>query len=454
MIDWIADYHKNVESYPVLSKAQPGNILSKLPTKAPEMPESFSEIMKDVDDIIMPGITHWQSPNFFAFFPSNNSGPSVLGEMLSAGLGVQGMLWLTSPACTELEIKVLDWLVDLLDLPQMYKSTGAGGGVIQDTASSASLCALLAARHQVSEGNAPKTGMPDNFAAYTSDQAHSSMAKAANIAGMGTERLRMISTDENFAMQSEALEKAILEDKASGGQPFFVAATIGTTSTLANDPLPEIAEICKKHHCWLHVDAAMSGTAAICEEYRKIHKGLENADSYTFNPHKWMLTNFDCNAFYLKDRKMLTHTMSILPEYLRNAATEKSEVVDYRDWQVPLGRRFRALKLWFVLRMYGAEHIREMVRKHVGLAEDLAERIASHPKLVLAAPLSLNLVCFRHTDGNEKTQQIMEEINASGNAYLSHTKLNEHYVIRVSVGQAKTEKEHIDRLWGIIEDRC
>lgn len=450
LIDWIADYHKNIEEYRVLSESKPDHIYNQLPESAPESPCEFSEIMHNVDQIIMPGVTHWQSPDFFAFFPCNNSGPSVLGEMLSAGIGVQGMLWQTSPACTELETKVMDWLVELLDLPDFFHSKNSGGGVIQDTASSSSLIAILAARHKFTNGKAPSEGIPGDAIAYASTQAHSSIEKAMNIAGFGTDNFRKVNCDQNYSMDPKALEKAIEKDLADGKTPFFVSATTGTTSTNAMDPLTEISKICKKYNLWLHVDAAMSGTAAICEEYRFIHKGIEGADSYTFNPHKWMLTNFDCNAFFIKDKNLLVDTLSILPEYLRNTASDSKQVIDYRDWQIPLGRRFRALKLWFVLRMYGAEAIRAMIRYHVKLAQDFAKKINLHPDFEVIAPVHLNLVCFKHKAGNKKTQEILEAINNSGKAYLTHTKLEDTYVIRVCIGQAKTSEKHVNKLLNMI----
>ena len=385
IVDWIADYYERVETFPVLSQAKPGQLRAALPAQAPERGESFDAMMADVERLILPGITHWQSPNFFAYFPSNNSFPSILGEMLSAGLGVQGMLWATSPACTELETHVLDWLVDMLALPEEFASSGPGGGVIQDTASSSSLCALIAARERATDLVTNERGCDGRLVAYTSTQAHSSLEKAAKIAGIGSANLRAIEVDEKFAMRPAALATQIERDRAAGKIPFFVCATIGTTSSNAIDPVREIATIARERGLWLHVDAAMSGTAALCPEFRWTHDGVELADSYCFNPHKWMFTNFDCDCFYVRDRAALIRPLSVLPEFLRNRATESGAVIDYRDWQIPLGRRFRALKLWFVIRHYGLEGLRYHVRRHVELAQQFAQWVRADDQFELAA---------------------------------------------------------------------
>jgi len=336
-IDWIADYYTRIESFPVLSQAQPGQIRASLPPNPPKHGERFDAILADVDKLILPGITHWQSPNFFAYFPANASGPAILGDLLSSGLGVQGMLWATSPACTELETRVLDWLVGMLDLPQKFLSNSSGGGVIQDTASSASLCALLAARERATNFASNRRGCDGKLVAYTSTQAHSSIEKDVQIAGLGRDNLRLIDVDQNFALRAEALARQIAEDRRAGLVPCFVCATVGTTSSNAIDPVAEIGRICRENHIWLHVDAAMSGTAALCPEFRYIQNGLEFADSYAFNPHKWMFTNFDCDCFWVADRAALINTLSVLPEYLKNQATQSGAVFDYRDWHIPLG---------------------------------------------------------------------------------------------------------------------
>ena len=395
VVDWIADYQSRIESLPVLSQVKPGQIRASLPAEPPAKGEEFEAVLKDVDRLILPGVTHWQSPNFFAYFPCNASGPGILGDLLSSGLGVQGMLWSTSPACTELETHVMDWLVGMLGLPERFLSTSAGGGVIQDTASSAVLCALLAARERATEYSSNKKGCDGKLVAYASTQTHSSLEKAAMIAGIGTANLRLIEVDEKFAMKPEALAQQVESDRQAGLTPIFVCATVGTTSSNAMDPVSAIGEICRRNDLWLHVDAAMSGTAMVCPEFRHFQNGVELADSYNFNPHKWMGANFDCSCFWVADRKALIQTLSILPEYLRNQATESGAVIDYRDWHIQLGRRFRSLKLWFVIRHYGVEGLQHNVREHVRLAQEFAEWVRKDDRFEVAAPAPLNLVCFR-----------------------------------------------------------
>ena len=452
VVDWIADYYEQIESLPVLSRVQPGQIRAALPAHPPRHKEKFEDILRDVTDLILPGLTHWQSPNFFAYFPGNASGPSVLGDLLSSGLAVQGMLWTTSPACTELESHMLDWLVEMLDLPGKFLSTSSGGGVIQDTASSAALCALLAARERATDFAVNELGGDGRLVAYASDQAHSSIEKAVKIAGIGRKNLRLIEVDDNFAMRSDLLAGQIDEDLQDGRIPFFVAATVGTTSSNGIDPLLEIGRICRENNIWLHVDGAMAGTAALCPEFRWIHHGLEMADSYCFNPHKWMFTNFDCDCFYVADRRILIQTLSVLPEYLRNQATESGAVIDYRDWHVPLGRRFRSLKLWFVIRHYGIEGLRYHIRRHVELAQMFAGWVNADDHFELAMTPPLNLVCFRHRGGDDINRRIMDRLNAGGRLYLTHTGMNGKFTLRFCVGQTHTELHHVDRAWRSIQE--
>jgi aromatic-L-amino-acid/L-tryptophan decarboxylase len=454
VVDWIADYMDKVDGLPVLAQTTPGELRARLPPHPPEHGEPFDRMLADVDELILPGITHWQSPNFFAYFPANNSAPSILGELLSSGLGVQGMLWATSPACTELETHVLDWVVDLLGLPGRYSSGSAGGGVIQDSASSAVLCALLAARERATGGSTNATGVDRRLTVYASTQAHSSVEKAVRIAGLGSDALRFVEVDAEYAMRTDELERLISQDLFHGATPCMAVATVGTTSSNALDPLPEIGEIARRHNMWLHVDAAMSGTAAVCPELRFIHEGVDLADSYDFNPHKWMFVNFDCSCFYVADRYALINALSILPEYLRNVATESGTVVDYRDWQVPLGRRFRALKLWFVIRHYGVEGLRDQVRRHVALARDLVSWIEDDPDFELAAPAPLNLVCFRHVGGDEVNRRVMEGLNDSGSLFLTHTKLSDKFTLRMSIGQTNTRPEHVEKAWAAIRSEA
>jgi aromatic-L-amino-acid decarboxylase len=450
--DWIAGYAERVEGLPVFSPVAPGEIRAQLPPAAPPQGEPVEAVLRDLEEIIVPGLTHWQSPNFFAFWPSNTSGPSILGEMLSAGLGVQGMMWATSPACTELETHVLDWLVDMMGLPEQFKSTTAGGGVIQDTASSATLCALLAARERATGFESNRTGLAGRLTAYTSAHGHSLVEKAVMIAGLGRENLRFIECDEQFAMRPDRLEAAIERDRAAGCVPCFVCATVGTTSSNALDPLGPIGEVCKSRDAWFHVDAAMSGTAAICPEFRFIHDGVDLADSYCFNPHKWMFTNFDCDCFWVADRAALIRTLSVQPEYLKNEATESGAVIDYRDWQIPLGRRFRALKLWLVIRHYGVEGLRHHIREHVRLARAFASWVAGDDRFELAVDSPLNLVCFRHKGGDETNQKLMDDLNRSGKLYLTHTRLDDRMTLRFSVGQANTQQHHVERAWALIRE--
>lgn len=452
VVDWIADYYKRIESFPVLSQAEPGQIRSSLPAQAPDCGEPFGNILRDVERLILPGITHWQSPSFFAFFPSNASGPATLGDLLSSGFGVQGMLWATSPACTELETLVLDWLVPALGLPDKFLSTSSGGGAIQDTASSATLCAILAARERVTNYQSNAAGLSQTFCAYTSTQAHSSVEKAIQIAGIGRKNLRLIEVDDQFAMRPDALARAVDADLNAGRKPFFVCATVGTTSSNAIDPVPQIGEICRSNGIWLHVDAAMSGTAALCPEFRNLHNGLADADSYCFNPHKWMFTNFDCDCFYVADRKALIQTLSVLPEYLRNKATESGAVIDYRDWQIPLGRRFRSLKLWFVLRYYGIEGLQFHIREHVRLAQEFASWIAHDARFELAVRPPLNLVCFHLKSGDQANQRLLEALNRSGDLYLTHTRLNDRLTLRLCVGQTNTTDRHVRDAWRRIQE--
>jgi aromatic-L-amino-acid/L-tryptophan decarboxylase len=454
VVDWIADYQSRVELFPVLSQVKPGEIRASLPPSPPERGEPFELLLQDVEKLILPGITHWQSPNFYAYFPSNASGPGILGDLLSSGLDVQGMLWSTSPACTELETHVLDWLVPMLGLPEKFLSSSTGGGVIQDTASSAALCALLAARERATGYVSNQKGCDGRIAAYASSQTHSSLQKAAMIAGIGVSNLRLIEVDENFAMRPDALAQQIDADKQASLTPCFVCATVGTTSSNAMDRIREIAQVCRQYNLWLHVDAAMSGTAALCPEFRHLQDGVEFADSYCFNPHKWMFTNFDCDCFWVADRKALIQTLSILPEYLRNQASESGSVIDYRDWHIQLGRRFRSLKLWFVIRHYGVEGLQHHIREHVRLAQEFAAWVRKDDRFELAAPVPLNLVTFRHKGGDGINQTIMDRLNRSGDLFLTHTKLNGKLTLRLCIGQTNTQARHVENAWKRIKDEA
>ena len=452
VLDWLAGYWRELGDRPVLSRVRPGEIRALLPERPPETGEPFDEVMRDLDRIVVPGLTHWQSPNFFAFFPSNNSGPSVLGELLSAGLGVQGMLWATSPACTELETHVLDWLVDLLELPAGFRSDGPGGGVIQDTASSATLTALLAARERATAFESNRIGVRAPLVAYGSEESHSSLLKAVRIAGLGSANLRSIPVHPTTrAARPEAFEALIREDLAAGRIPCFLTVTLGTTSTGAFDPLEPLGRIARDHGIWVHVDAAMSGTAFLCPEFRKPQAGVELADSYCFNPHKWMFTNFDCDAFWVRDRRALIETLSVTPEYLRNRESDAGEVTDYRDWHIPLGRRFRALKLWLVLRHYGAAGLREHVRAHVAWGQEFRGWIQEADDFELLAPAPLNHVTFRYRRPgaalDDLNRRLLDTLNESGRLYLTHTRVPAGVALRMVIAQTNTTRAHVREAW-------
>lgn len=452
VLDWLASYWRRIEDYPVLSQVRPGEVRARLPRAAPEIGEPFEEVMRDLDRVVVPGLTHWQSPSFFAFFPSNSSGPSVLGELLAAGLGVQGMLWATSPACTELETHVLDWLADLLELPPEFRSGGPGGGVIQDTASSATLTALLAARERATGFESNRVGVRAPLVAYGSEESHSSLLKAVRIAGLGSDNLRSIPVDPGTrAVRPEAFAAQVGEDLAAGRIPCFVTVTLGTTSTGAFDPLGEIGRIARERGIWVHVDAAMSGTAFLCPEFRHLQAGVEFADSYCFNPHKWMFTNFDCDAFWVRDRRALTETLSVTPEYLKNRASEAGAVLDYRDWHIPLGRRFRALKLWLVLRHYGAEGLRQHIRGHVALGQEFLAWVEEADDFEVLTPAPLNHVTFRYrrpgADLDDLNLRLLHALNESGRLYLTHTRLPAGIALRMVVAQTNTTAAHVRSAW-------
>jgi aromatic-L-amino-acid decarboxylase len=450
VVDWIADYLEGIERHAVASPLEPGAVRAQLPKHPPTAVEPFSDVLADLDRIVVPGLTHWQSPRFFAYFPANTSYASILGEMVTAGLGVNGMLWATSPACTELETHMCDWMVELLGLPASFRSDGPGGGVIQGSASEAVLCAVLAARERATGGASNRSGAPGSLVAYTTDQAHSSVEKACRIAGIGSERLHIVATDERHAMLPGALREAIARDRAADLTPFLVVATAGTTSSLAFDPLPAIGEICREEGVWFHVDAAMAGIAGLCPELRWATEGVEHADSYATNPHKWMGVNFDCDLFWVTDRAALLQALSILPEYLRTSAAEHGAVIDYRDWSVPLGRRFRSLKLWFSLRLDGIEAMQAMIRDHVTWTQELAGWAAADPRFEIVAPHPLNLLCVRLVAGDEATDSLIETVNRSGQALFTRTVLDGRSVLRFCVGARTTQRHHVEAAWQLL----
>lgn len=454
MADWMADYYQHIEEYSVKSAVRPGEIFAQLQPRPPEESEDMKQIMSDFQQIIMPGITHWQSPNFFAYFPANSSYPSILAEMLTASLGAQCMVWETSPAAAELEEMMMNWLKTMTGLPAEWQ------GVIQDTASTSTLAAILTAREKITGYRINESGFNgvDQLRVYCSTETHSSVEKAVKIAGIGRKNLVKIPTDTQYRMDAHLLEQAINEDIAAGLKPLCVIATLGTTGCTAIDPLAEIAAVCSLSHTWLHVDAAYAGTALLLPEYRWMIKGIELADSFVFNPHKWMFTNFDCSAYLVKDKEALLRTFEILPEYLKTG--NRGLVNDYRDWGIPLGRRFRALKLWFVIRSFGVIQLQEKIREHIQLAKWFEKNIISQPAFEIMAPVPLSLVCFRYrpsciigTDNlNHVNEELLNKLNNTGKIFLTHTKLKGQYTLRLSIAGTLTTKEHVENAWNLIKE--
>jgi len=451
LVEWMANYMENVEDYPVKSQVPPGEIFSKIPDKPPLKAEPFESLMQDLDNIIMPGISHWQSPNFFAYFPANVSPPSILAEMLISGLGAQCMIWETSPAAAELEEKMMIWLRDMIGLPIEFE------GVIQDSASTATLSAILTAREKATAFSINESGAfnADTLRVYCSEQTHSSIEKAVKISGIGRKNLIKIPVKDDFSMDALKLKETIMRDMESGYIPACVVATLGTTGTTAVDPLRAIGEICRESGTHLHVDAAMAGTALILPELQWMLDGKEYIDSFVFNPHKWMFTNFDCSAYFVKDATSLIKTFEVLPEYLKTRT--RGKVNDYRDWGVPLGRRFRALKLWSVIRSYGVEGLREKVKEHIKFASRLSEMILAEDDFEILAPVILSVVCFRyHPSGftesqvNQINEKLNHELNDSGKMYLSHTVLNGKYTLRMVTAQTNVTLGHVEKAWSLI----
>jgi Glutamate decarboxylase and related PLP-dependent proteins len=452
LVEWMAMYLENVENYPVKSGVKPGEIFNKIPSSPPAGPEPFENLMHDLEEIIMPGITHWQNPSFFAYFPANSSPPSVLAEMITATLGAQCMNWETSPAAAELEEKMMIWLREMIGLPSNLE------GVIQDSASTATLAAIITAREKVTRFSVNNDGAASAgiLRVYCSGQAHSSVDKAVKICGIGKNNLVKVTVRGDFSMDPAFLKTAIEEDKKKGFIPCCVVATIGTTGTTAVDPLRAIGEICSKNDIWLHVDAAMAGTALILPEFQWMIDGKEYIDSFLFNPHKWMFTNFDCTAFFIKDAAALIKTFEILPEYLKTRT--RGMVNDYRDWGIPLGRRFRALKLWSVIRSYGTEGLQMKIREHIGFAASLKEMILKEPDFEVLAPVIINVVCFRFCPAglsenslNELNEKLNHHLNDTGRLYLSHTMINGKYALRMVTGQTNVTLNHVEKAWELIK---
>ncbi len=445
LVDWVSDYLGGLDERPVSTPVDPGEVRAKLPQRAPENPEAFDAILADLDRVVAPGLNHWQHPGWFAYFPAGSSPASILGEMSAAAFGVVGMMWSTSPAATEIESHILDWLVDLLGVPQQWKTTGPGGGVLQPGASSSTHTALVAARELCRK----RTGaVHDKMAAYASSQAHSSFEKGARMAGFG--RIRLLDTDDGFSLRPDALVEAVVADRQAGWTPAFVCSSVGTTGTTAVDPVRRVGQLAASENIWHHVDAAYAGSAMICEEFRQHQDGLELVDSYTFNPHKWLATNMGCSVLWVADRGPLVDALSVTAPYLQNEASASGGVIDYRDWQIQLGRPFSSLKLWFVLRSFGAEGLRKMIRSHVEWARWIAQMIDDHSNLELIAPVPFGLVPFAHTGGESATDALLAAINADGRFHTTGSQIEGRRYIRISVGSIWTTQAHIKALWELI----
>lgn len=450
VLAWVEQYFEKLESLPVKSNIAPKTIYEQIPDHPPAVSESLDQILNDLTQVILPGMTHWQHPGFHAYFPANSSMESVLAEFITAALGAQCMIWDTSPAAAELEERMVEWLRDNMGLPTRFE------GVIQDTASSATLVAILTAREVKTNFESNEDGVPNNLRVYCSTETHSSIEKAVGISGIGKKNLIKIPVDEQLRMQPEDLEKQIQQDLSEGLVPTCVVVALGTTGTVAVDPLPAIADICRKYDIWLHVDAAYAGTALLLPEYRWMIEGIEQADSFVFNPHKWMFTNFDCSVYYVKNAEILIRTFEVLPEYLKTKT--RGQVNDYRDWGIPLGRRFRALKLWFVMRSFGLEGLKERLRTHIRLNEAFAKSIKQAADFELVTMPFLNFTSFRWTpphirdeeELNTANEQLLDAINKSGKLFLSHTKVHGKYAIRMVIGQTYVDKCHVRKAVSVI----
>ena len=448
LVDWVADYFSSVELYPVLSRVQPGDIQAALPPEPPERGESFDQILSDFERVLLPGVTHWNHPGFFAYFAITGSGPGVLADLLSSALNVQAMLWRTSPAATELEEVSLAWLRQLLGLPLNFE------GVIYDTASTSTLHALAAAREAARPDvrTAGMAGRSDlaRLIVYCSEQAHSSVDKAVILLGLGQDSLRRIACDDEFRMQPDALASAIERDVADGLLPLAVVATVGTTSTTSVDPLPEIGHVCKRHEVWLHVDAAYAGAAAMVPDFEWVLAGVEKADSLVVNPHKWLFTPFDLSAFYSPRMDVVRRAFALTPDYLKTV--ESAPVRNLMDTGIQLGRRFRALKLWMVLRHFGAEGIRQRLAEHMRLAQLFAEWVDASTDFVRVAPVPFSVVCFRADADDAFNERLLETVNAGGEVFLSHTRLQGRFVLRLAIGNLRTTEAHVARAWALLQD--
>ncbi|XP_029445586.1 aromatic-L-amino-acid decarboxylase [Rhinatrema bivittatum] len=452
MVDYIADYIEKIEEREVYPDVEPGYLRPLIPDSAPVEPEKFEDVMKDVERVIMPGVTHWHSPYFFAYFPTGNSFPSFLADMLSDAIGCIGFSWAASPACTEMETVMLDWLGKMINLPKQFlaENEGEGGGVIQGTASEATLMALLAAkmktikRLQSENPELTEASILSRLVAYCSDQAHSSVERAGLIGGV---KMKKVPSDDRYTARGAALKQALEEDKDAGFIPFFLCATLGTTPSCAFDSLLELGPVCNEENLWMHVDAAYAGSAFICPEFRHLMSGVEYADSFNFNPHKWLLVNFDCSTMWVKRRADLIGAFKIDPVYLQHENQESGLITDYRHWQIPLGRRFRSLKLWFVLRMYGVKGLQEHIRKHVRLSHEFEDLVRQDERFEICAEVILGLVCFRLKGPNRLSEALLKNVNDSRKIHLVPSHLGETFVLRFVICARTTESSHVRNAW-------
>jgi aromatic-L-amino-acid/L-tryptophan decarboxylase len=444
VVDWIADYFANIRDVPVLPDMQPGDLVAKLPGSGPEQPEPIDQILEDFRNLIVPASTHWNHPHFHAYFANSAAGAGILAEALSAALNMNHMVWKSSPAGEELEQVVMGWLRDWLGLPPNFF------GVIYDTASVSTMHALICAREFVCPEARREGAMSGRLTVYTSEHAHSSVEKGAIAVGFGQDNVRKIPVDAEFRMRPEALRSALEHDLHRGKQPCCIVPTVGTTSTTSIDPVPLIADLAEQAKAWLHVDASFAGSAAIVPEFRWLVDGCSRAQSFVVNPHKWLFTPVDCSAFYTPHPEILKRALSIVPEYLKTSAD--GTAVNYMDYGVPLGRRFRALKLWFIMRYFGREGVAAILRDHVRWTQDLAQEIAKHPDFELAAPVPLSLICFRYRGTDEQNRTLLERINATRKVFLSHTALNGRFVLRFSVGNVRARRDDLQFAWDIVRD--
>ncbi|KAF2306850.1 hypothetical protein GH714_022002 [Hevea brasiliensis] len=459
VVDFISDYYNNIEKYPVRSEVQPGYLSAKLPQSAPCCPESLEDILKDVSDSILPGLTHWQSPNFFAYFQANASNAGFVGEMLCSGLNIVGFSWISSPAATELESLVMDWMGKLLNLPSSFLFSGNGGGVLHGSTCEAIVCTLAAARDKVLK----RMGWDKitKLVVYASDQTHATLHKGTKLVGIPSSNIRSLSTSfsSGFSLSPQTLQEAIENDIKSGFIPLFLCATVGTTACGAVDPIKELGEIAKKYNIWLHIDAAYAGSACICPEFRHYLNGVELADSVSMNPHKWLLTNMDCCCLWVKQPYSLIDSLTSDAEYLRNAATESNNVVDYKDWQIALSKRFRALKLWVVIRRHGLSNLMYHIRSDVKLAKWFESLVGNDKRFEIVVPRRFALVCFRlkpknGIDGSKLNRQLLFAVNESGRAFMTHGVAGGVYFLRCAIGSTLTEERHVSELWKLIQEKA